>query len=57
MDKNKLNRISELTAISRKRNLTADEKSERQMLRSEYLFEIKSQIKEMLNDIEIVDKQ
>ncbi|MDY6315220.1 MAG: DUF896 domain-containing protein [Clostridia bacterium] len=57
MDRIKLDRISELTAISKKRELTADEKEERQLLRAEYLAEIKSQVKEMLNDIEIVDEQ
>ncbi len=57
MDRIKLDRISELTAISRKRVLTAGEKEERRLLRAEYLAEIKSQVKEMLNDIEIVDKQ
>ncbi len=57
MDRIKLDRISELTAISRKRELTAGEKEERRLLRAEYLAEIKSQVKEMLNDIEIVDKQ
>lgn len=57
MDRIKLDRISELTAISRKRGLTAGEKEERRLLRAEYLAEIKSQVKEMLNDIEIVDKQ
>lgn len=57
MDRIKLDRISELTAISKKRELTADEKEERQLLRVEYLAEIKSQVKEMLNDIEIVDEQ
>lgn len=57
MDKIKLERISELTAISRKRELTESEKSERAILRNEYIAEIKSQVKTMLNDIEIVDKQ
>ena len=57
MDRIKLDRISELTAISKKRELTADEKEERQLLHAEYLAEIKSQVKEMLNDIEIVDEQ
>ena len=57
MDRIKLDRISELTAISKKRELTADEKEERQLLRAEYLAEIKSQVKTLLNDIEIVDEQ
>lgn len=57
MDRIKLDRISELTAISKKRELTADEKEERQLLRAEYLAEIKSQVKTLLDDIEIVDEQ
>ena len=57
MDKIKLERISELTAISRQRELTNEELQERQILRSQYIAEIKSQVKIMLDDIEIVDKQ
>ena len=36
MERYKLDRLSELTAISRTRELTDDEKSEREELRSEY---------------------
>lgn len=36
MEKKKLDRLSELTAISRKRELTESEKSEREALRTEY---------------------
>lgn len=36
MERKKLDRLSELTAISRQRELTDDEKSEREELRSEY---------------------
>ena len=36
MEKVKLNRLSELTAIARKRELTPEEKSEREALRNEY---------------------
>lgn len=36
MEKKKLDRLSELTAISRKRELTSQEKSEREQLRNEY---------------------
>ncbi|ADU23230.1 MULTISPECIES: DUF896 domain-containing protein [Ruminococcus] len=36
MEKKKLDRISELTAISRQRELTDEEKSEREALRMEY---------------------
>ena len=37
MEKAKMDRISELTAISRQRELTEEEKAERQALREEYL--------------------
>lgn len=57
MDKIKLRRISELTAISRERELTDEELEERKILRSQYIAEIRSQVKIMLDDIEIVDKQ
>ena len=36
MEKIKLDRLSELTAISRKRELTQEEKAEREQLRNEY---------------------
>ncbi len=36
MEKKKLDRLSELTAISRQRDLTDTEKSEREALRTEY---------------------
>ena len=57
MDKIKLRRISELTAISRERELTDEELEERKILRSQYIAEIRSQVKIRLDDIEIVDKQ
>ena len=37
MDKEKMDRISELTRLSRERELTEDEKTERAALRAEYL--------------------
>lgn len=36
MDQKKIDRISELTRISRERELTAEEQDERQALRNEY---------------------
>jgi uncharacterized protein YnzC (UPF0291/DUF896 family) len=39
LEKTKLDRISELTAIARERELTADETRERGELRQEYLAE------------------
>ena len=37
MEKAKMDRISELTAIARERELTAEEQAERKALREEYL--------------------
>lgn len=37
MEKAKIDRISELTAIARERELTAEEQAERKALREEYL--------------------
>ncbi len=36
MEREKLDRLSELTAISRKRELTSEESAERECLRNEY---------------------
>ena len=37
MEKEKMDRISELTRLSRERELTEDEKTERAALRAEYI--------------------
>ncbi len=55
LDKAKLARISELTKISRERELTPEETEERAALRQEYLAEIKASLKSQLDNIEIVD--
>ena len=55
MDKAKMARISELTKISRERELTPEETEERAALRQEYLAEIKLSLKSQLDNIEIVD--
>lgn len=44
-----LKRINELTAISRQRELTADEQAERQQLRQEYLKAFRAQMRQQLD--------
>ena len=55
MEKNKLNRLSELTAISRQRELTAEEKSEREELRMEYRRSIVANFSDTLEHTTIVE--
>lgn len=50
-----LNRINELAKLKKKRELTTDEKIERDELRREYLNIFKSNFKSQLDNIEIVD--
>ncbi len=54
MEKKKLDRLSELTAISRKRELTADEKSERECLRNEYRRGVLANMQAQLDNTVIV---
>lgn len=50
-------RINELSRKQRSTGLTDAEKIEQNKLRREYLDNIKTQLKGMLDNIEIVDKQ
>lgn len=50
-------RINELSRKQRSTGLTDAEKIEQNKLRREYLDNIKAQLKGMLDNIEIVDKQ
>ena len=45
-----LKRINELTAISRQRELTAEEQEERQQLRQEYLKAFRAQMRQSLDN-------
>ena len=54
MEKKKLDRLSELTAISRKRELTEDEKSERELLRNEYRAGVVANLTAQLDNTVIV---
>ena len=53
MTKEKMDRISELTRISRQRELTEKEKTERQALREEYLAEWRRGTIETLESLRI----
>lgn len=54
MDKTKLNRISELTRLSRERELTDEEIAERCELRTEYLREFRASMTGILDNTVIV---
>ncbi len=49
-------RINELAALSRERELTADEKEEQARLRKEYLAAFKSNLRAQLDNTYTVDK-
>ena len=57
MEKAKMDRISELTAISRQRELTDEEKAERQALRAEYLADWRRSTIDVLENTYIVDEK
>ena len=54
MEKAKMDRISELTAISRQRELTEEEKAERQALREEYLADWRRGALEVLENTYVI---
>jgi uncharacterized protein YnzC (UPF0291/DUF896 family) len=55
MDKEKMERISELTRLSRERELTEDEKAERAALRAEYIQDWRRSTIDVLENTYIVD--
>ena len=57
MDKEKMDRISELTRLSRERELTEDEKTERAALRAEYLLDWRRSTIDVLENTWIVDEK
>lgn len=56
MDQAKEDRISELTRISRQRELTAEEQAERQALREEYLQSWRESVIGTLDNTYLVDE-
>lgn len=57
MEKAKMDRISELTAISRVRELTEAEQAERKALREEYLADWRRSTIDVLENTYIVDEK
>lgn len=57
MEQSKIDRISELTRISRQRQLTEAEQQERQALRREYIDSVKQSLVGQLENTVIVDPQ
>ena len=55
MEKARIDRISELTRISRERELTAEEQAERQELRQEYLAAIRESLTSQLENTVVVN--
>ena len=57
MEKEKMERISELTRLSRERELTADELTERAALRAEYIQDWRKSTINVLENTYIVDEK
>ncbi len=55
MTEEKIKRINELTAISRQRDLTDEEKAEREKLRREYIDSMKTSLVGQLDNTYIVN--
>ncbi len=56
MDKARIDRISELTRISRTRPLTTEELAERAALRAEYIASVKASLTSQLENTYLVDE-
>lgn len=57
MEKEKMERISELTRLSRERELTPDELTERAALRAEYIQDWRKSTINVLENTNIVDEK
>lgn len=55
MEKKKLDRLSELTRIARTRDLTEEEKSEREKLRNEYRMSMVGNLRNQLENMTIIE--
>lgn len=56
MEASLIARINALTALSRQRELTAEEQEERARLRKQYLEEFRLQMRQQLDQIEFVEE-
>lgn len=57
MEQKKIDRINELAALAKQRELTPEEQQERTLLRREFIDSMKSSLRAQLDDITIVDSQ
>ena len=57
MEQSRIDRISELTRISRTRELTPEEQAERAELRAEYIAAVKASLTGQLDNTYLVDEQ
>lgn len=53
MNEKKIQRINELYHKSKNEGLTPEEKEEQKMLREEYVFAVRNNLRSMLNNIDI----
>lgn len=53
MEKERIERISALTALSRQRELTPEETAEREALRKEYIADYRENMRQMLQNVRI----
>lgn len=57
MEQKRIDRISELTRISRVRKLTPNEETERAQLRTEYIASFKNSLETKLGSIRVADEK
>ena len=57
MEQERIDRISELTRISRERELTTEEKAERAELRNEYIASVRMSLEANLENTYVVDEK
>ena len=56
MEQSRIDRINELAGLAKQRELTDEEKMERETLRREYIDSFKKNLRAHLESIKIVDK-
>lgn len=57
ISQDKINRINQLAKLSKERELTKEEHDERHTLRQEYLKAFRSNFKDQLHQVKVVDKK
>ena len=57
IDQKLINRINELSRLSKVRSLTLEEEKERELLRKEYLKQFKAGFRQQLDGVKIVDEK